>query len=76
MKRTLLDFFVSGVLFYGGVFVLGLLFSAGLLALETWLIMIILNWLIGLFGGVASVTLLQSFGICCILNLVKIFFSK
>lgn len=58
------------------VFILGFLFCAGLLAFETWLVMITLNWLIGLFGGITSITFLQSFGICCILNLVKIFFSK
>lgn len=57
-----------------GFFILCFLFSAGVLALETWLIMIIGNWLIGAFGGIAFLTMGKAFLICCLLNLLKCVF--
>ncbi len=46
----------------------------GCICLEAWLGMLIINWVVGLFGGAWTITFWQSFGVCVLLGFVGGFF--
>lgn len=47
----------------------------GFACLEAWLGMLIVNWVVGLFGGTWAITFWQSFGACILLGFVGGFFK-
>ena len=56
------------------VIVLALVF--GLVCLEAWIGMLIINWVLGLFGVAFALTFWQAFGICVLLSFIGSFFKS
>ena len=44
--------------------------------LEAWIAMLLINWVIGLFGGTFTLTFWQAFGVCALLSFVGGFFKS
>ena len=54
------------------ILVIALVF--GLVCLESWVGMLIFNWVMGLFGCAFALTFWQAFGVCVLLSFIGGFF--
>lgn len=56
--------------------VLGLLIVAGFMCFESWIFMLIANWVFSLLNFAFAFTFPQAFGVCLLLSFVGGFFKK
>ncbi len=56
--------------------ILGILIVVGFMCLESWIFMLIANWVFSLLGFAFAFTFAQAFGVCLLLSFVGGFFKK